>query len=79
MQNPPAKTESTDTYYSVLQSLMQILEAYNIESRPKKLLDQVSEAIRVKHYARKTKQAHFYWIKKQIFFVINPVFLCSAK
>jgi len=39
-----------------------------MESRPKKLLDQVREAIRVKHYARNTEQAYVYWIKKYILF-----------
>jgi hypothetical protein len=39
-----------------------------MESRPKKLLDQVRDAIRVKHYARNTKQAYVYWIKKFILF-----------
>ena len=37
-----------------------------MESRPKKLLDQVRDAIRVKHYARNTEQAYVYWIKKYI-------------
>ena len=35
---------------------------------PKKLLDQVRDAIRVKHYARNTEQAYVYWIKKYILF-----------
>jgi len=35
-----------------------------MESRPKKLLDQVRDAIRVKHFARNTEQAYVYWIKK---------------
>ena len=39
-----------------------------MESRPKKLLDQVRDAIRVKHYARNTEQAYVYWIKKYILF-----------
>jgi hypothetical protein len=37
-----------------------------MESRPKKLLDQVRDAIRVKHYALNTEQAYGYWIKKYI-------------
>jgi integron integrase len=39
-----------------------------MESRPKKLLDQVRDAVRVKHYARNTEQAYVYWIKKYILF-----------
>jgi len=37
-----------------------------MESRPKKLLDQVYDAIRVKHFARNTEQVYVYWIKKYI-------------
>jgi len=39
-----------------------------MESRPKKLLDQVRDALRVKHYARNTEQSYVYWIKKYILF-----------
>ncbi len=39
-----------------------------MESHPKKLLDQVRDAIRVKHYARNTEQAYVYWIKIFILF-----------
>ena len=39
-----------------------------MESRPKKLLDQVRDAIRVNYYARNTEQAYVYWIKKYILF-----------
>lgn len=39
-----------------------------MENRPKKLLDQMREAILVKHYARDTEQAYVYWIKKYILF-----------
>ena len=39
-----------------------------MESRPKKLLDQVRDAIQVKHYARNTEQAYLSWIRKYIFF-----------
>lgn len=39
-----------------------------MQSRPKKLLDQVRDAIRVKHYARNTELAYVYWIKKFFLF-----------
>jgi hypothetical protein len=39
-----------------------------MERRPKKFLDQVRDAIRVKHYARNSEQANVYWIKKYILF-----------
>lgn len=39
-----------------------------MESRSKKLLDQVRDALRVKHYACNTEKAYVYWIKKYILF-----------
>jgi len=39
-----------------------------MEQRPKKLLDHVRDAIRLKHYARHTEQAYVTWIKRYIFF-----------
>jgi Phage integrase, N-terminal SAM-like domain len=44
-----------------------------MESRPKKLLDQVRDAIRVKHYARNTEQAYVYWIKNLSSSIINAI------
>jgi len=38
------------------------------EHRPKKLLDQVSDAIRLKHYSYPTEQAYVGWIKRYIYF-----------
>ncbi len=39
-----------------------------MEPRPKKLLDQVRDAIRLKHYSIRTEQAYIGWIKRYIFF-----------
>ena len=39
-----------------------------MEQRPKKLLDHVRDAIRLKHYSRHTEQAYIAWIKRYIFF-----------
>jgi integron integrase len=40
-----------------------------METRPKKkLLDIVREAIRRKHYSRRTEEAYIHWIKRYIFF-----------
>ncbi len=36
--------------------------------KPPKLLDQVVERIRVKHYSKRTEQAYVHWIKHYIFF-----------
>jgi len=38
------------------------------EQRPKKLLDQVHDALRLKHYSIRTEQAYVAWIKRYIFF-----------
>ncbi len=38
-----------------------------VENKPK-LLDQVWEVIRMKHYSMKTEEAYVHWIKKYIFF-----------
>jgi site-specific recombinase XerD len=39
-----------------------------MEKRPKKLLDQVRDAIRVKHYSIRTEEAYVNWIKRYILF-----------
>jgi site-specific recombinase XerD len=39
-----------------------------MESRPKKLLDQVREAIRLKHYSYRTEQNYVGWIRRYILF-----------
>ena len=38
------------------------------EQRPKKLLDQVCDALRLKHYSIRTEQAYVAWIKRYILF-----------
>jgi hypothetical protein len=39
-----------------------------MEPRPKKLLDQVREAIRLKHYSYRTEQSYVAWIRRYIRF-----------
>jgi hypothetical protein len=36
--------------------------------KPRKLLDQVRDAIRVKHYSYKTEQSYVEWVKRFILF-----------
>ncbi|MBD2092138.1 phage integrase N-terminal SAM-like domain-containing protein [Microcoleus sp. FACHB-1515] len=36
-------------------------------SRPRKLLDQVRDVLRVKHYSYRTEQNYVYWIRRFIF------------
>jgi hypothetical protein len=51
------------------------------EHRPKKLLDQVCDAIRLKHYSCRTEQAYVGWIKRYFYFhdVRHPSEMGSAK
>ena len=39
-----------------------------MQERPKKLLDQVRDAIRLKHYAYRTEETYVQWIKRYILF-----------
>jgi len=39
-----------------------------MNTKPKKLLDQVREIIRIKHYSYRTEQTYIEWIKRFIFF-----------
>ncbi len=39
-----------------------------MEQRPKKLLEQVRDAIRLKHYSYQTEKTYVHWIKRYIFF-----------
>lgn len=39
-----------------------------MEACPKKLLDQVRERLRIKHYAFKTEEGYFNWIRRFILF-----------
>ena len=39
-----------------------------METRPKKLLDQVREAIRLRHYSYRTEQSYVTWIRRYILF-----------
>lgn len=38
-----------------------------LEPRPRKLLDQVRDAVRVKHYSYSTEKTYVYWIRRFIF------------
>jgi len=39
-----------------------------MEQRPKKLLEQVSDVIRLKHYSYQTEKSYINWIKRYILF-----------
>lgn len=39
-----------------------------METRPRKLLDQVRDQIRLKHYSYRTEQTYVYWIRRYILF-----------
>jgi integron integrase len=39
-----------------------------MEGRPRKLLDQVRDVLRLKHYAYRTEESYVYWIRRYILF-----------
>lgn len=39
-----------------------------MQQRPKKLLDQVRDAIRLKHYSYRTEETYVQWIRRYILF-----------
>ena len=39
-----------------------------MEPRPRKLLEQVSDLLRVKHYSYRTEQTYIQWIRRHILF-----------
>ena len=39
-----------------------------LQEKPKKLLDQVREAMRFKHYAYRTEETYLQWIRRYILF-----------
>jgi len=51
------------------------------EQRPKRLLYQVRDAIRLKHYSIRTEQAYVGWIKRYIYFygVCHPTEMGAAE
>ena len=49
----------------ILPSLTHVKEIQN-ERTPRKLLDQIADAIRRKHYSYRTKQTYVQWIKRFI-------------
>jgi len=40
----------------------------NEKAKPKKLLDQVRDVLRVKHYAYRTEKTYVFWIRRFILF-----------
>jgi len=51
------------------------------EQRPKKLLEQVRDAIRLKHYSIRTEEAYVNWVKRYIYFqdVRHPAEMGAAE
>ncbi len=45
-----------------------VLRLLPMETRPRKLLDQVRDQIRLKHYSYRTEQTYVYWIRRYILF-----------
>jgi hypothetical protein len=39
-----------------------------VESAPPKLLDRVPDAVRTRHYSRRTEEAYVHWIRRYILY-----------
>jgi integrase len=54
--------------------------SFVMESRAPKLLDRVRQAIRMRHYSRRTEEAYVHWIKRCIVFhqKVHPATLVAA-
>lgn len=37
-----------------------------LEPRPRKLLDQVRDAVRIKHYSYRTEKTYIYWTRERL-------------
>ena len=59
-------TQAKDVAFGTLVLLISTFLA--MESRPRKLLDQVRDAIRLKHYSYRTEQSYVGWIRRYILF-----------
>lgn len=59
-------TQAKDVAFNTLVLLISTFLA--MESRPRKLLDQVRDAIRLKHYSYRTEQSYVGWIRRYILF-----------
>ncbi len=53
---------------TVSATAMWALRESHLEAPKPRLLDRVREAIRARHYSRRTAKAYVYWIKQYIFF-----------
>src|SRR5512139_1311955 len=58
-----------------------VMDVRTDDSRKPKLLDQVREAIRVRHYSRRTEEAYVLWIRRFVIFhgKRHPAALGSAE
>jgi len=44
-----------------------------MEPKPKKLLDQISDSIRQKHYSHRTERAYIHWIRQYSLFLDSAI------
>ncbi len=59
----------TEGYFQVTQEYGFVAEQKTAYSgRPPKLLDRLREALRSRHYSRRTEQTYCHWVKRFIFF-----------
>jgi len=59
-------TQARDVVFGTL--ILPTSVFFAMESRPRKLLDQVRDVIRLKHYSYRTEQSYVGWIRRYILF-----------
>jgi hypothetical protein len=47
---------------------LSVRETGPVDAAKPRLLDRVREAVRIRHYSRRTEKAYVHWIKRDIFF-----------
>ena len=58
----------SDTLYTNGVEMQNPVEDQNTSQRPRKLLDQVRDTVRLKHYSMSTERTYVAWIKRYMLF-----------
>jgi site-specific recombinase XerD len=68
MLTPPTSMIPNLAYHVTRDTALVVREAGSPTSRPPRLLDRVREAVRARHYSRRTEKAYVAWIRRFILF-----------
>jgi hypothetical protein len=61
-------TSVSPTYAAVLSTLLVVKETTLPTPKPPRLLDQVRQAVRARHYSRRTEKAYVAWVRRYVLF-----------